>query len=463
MIHELVRTWYAANHRLDRALVDALAGRVQGRVLLPADDGYDTARMVCNASIDRRPAVIVQPAGTADVQAAVAFAVSNDLPLSVRGGGHGVSGAAIAGGGVTIDLRSMKRIRVDPVRRIAVAETGLTWAEFNAATQQDGLTVPSGKLSSIGLGGSTLGGGLGWLVRKHGLTIDHVRSAEIVTADGQVLIAGADEHSDLYWALRGGGGNFGVVTSFAFDLVPVATVYGGLVAFPISLAGTALRAYRDFIATAPEAMTTVAGLLTGPDGSRLVAFGSAYAGPAAEGERLLRPLTGIGAQVISAMSEMPYGRLLQMFETEAPGGMGLRMRAGFIKALDDALIDTLIARYETAPPSHPVVIISHLGGAMARVAADATAYPHRGEELVLEMIGGWHGPAHAAATERWVLDLWRAVQPKTTGAVPVGFLDVEGPDRVRAAYGPNWDRLVAIKRRYDPANLFRFNQNIDPA
>jgi hypothetical protein len=252
------------------------------------------------------------------------------------------------------------------------------------------------------------------------------------------------------------------VTSFDFNLVPVASVYGGLLAFPLPLAGKALRAYRDLIATSPDELTTVAGLLKGPDGSSLVAFGAAFVGPAAEGERLLRPLAEIGAPVISAMGEIPYGSLLKMFETGAPGAMGLRIRAGFINDLGDDLIETLIDRFAAAPPTHPVVIINHLGGAMARIAPDETAFPHRGEELALEVVGGWHGDVHAAETQQWVFDLWQAVQPHVKGAVPVGFLDDEGPERVKAAYGKNWDRLVAIKRRYDPANVFRFNQNISP-
>jgi FAD/FMN-containing dehydrogenase len=462
MVLEMTRSGVAPIRSLDQALVDALADKLLGEVILPGDDEYDAARTVANAAIDRRPALIVRPARTADVQAAVRFAVANDLPLSVRSGGHAVSGAAIVEGGVTIDLRSMTWIGGDPELRVARAETGLTWAELNAATQHHGLTVPSGKLSTIGVGGLTLGGGIGWLVRKYGLTIDHVRSAEIVTADGQALTVSADEHADLFWAIRGGGGNFGVVTSFEFDLVHLPTVYGGLVAFPFPLAGQALRAYRDFIATAPQELTTVAGLITGPDGSRVVAFGVAYAGPAEEGERALRPLLGIGEPVMSALSELPHGGLLRMFESGAPASLGLRIRAGFVEDLDDDLIDTLIERFAAAPASHPVVIVAHLDGAMARVAADATAFPHRGESLALEVVGGWPDPEHAAATERWVLDLWQAVQPHTTGNATVSFLDDEGPERIKAAYGQNWDRLVAIKRQYDPTNLFRSNHNIAP-
>lgn len=462
MVLVLNRTRTAPFRAPDRALVAALAGKIRGSLILPGDDEYDEARSVANAAIDRRPAVIVRPAGETDVQAAVKFAVANDLPLSVRSGGHAVSGAAIAEGGLTIDLRSMKGIRINPELRYATAETGLNWAEFNAESQKHGLTVPSGKLSTVGLGGLTLGGGLGWLVRKHGLTIDHINSARVVLADGSLVTASLYTHSDLFWAIRGGGGNFGVVTSFDFNLVPVGTVYGGLLAFPFPLAAKALRTYRDFIATVPEELTTVAGLIKGPDGSSAVAFGAAFAGPAAEGERLLRPLAEIGAPVISAMGELPYGSLLQMFETGAPGSMGLRIRAGFIDNLDDDLIDTLIDRFARAPSTHPVVIINHLGGAMARIASDETAFPHRGEVLALEMVGGWYGDVQAAATRRWVLDLWQAVQPHVNGAVPVSFLDDEEPERVRAAYGQNWDRLVAIKRRYDPANVFRFNQNISP-
>jgi FAD/FMN-containing dehydrogenase/ubiquinone/menaquinone biosynthesis C-methylase UbiE len=448
---------------LDWTRVDALEAQILGDILVPGDDDYDAARIVANAAIDRRPAIIVRPAREADVQAAVEFAVANDLPLSVRSGGHAVSGAAIVEGGVTIDLRSMKAIHVDPELRIATAETGLNWAEFNAETQKYGLTVPSGKLSLIGVGGSTLGGGLGWLARKHGLTIDHIRSARVVLADGSIVTASPAKNPDLYWAIRGGGGNFGIVTSFEFDLVPVSTVYGGLLAFPLPLAGKAFRVYRDVIATAPDELTSVAALLTGPDGSRMIAFAAAFIGPAAEGERLVRPLTEIGTPVMAAMGETTYGGLLKMFEDGASGQMGLRLRSGFVDGLDDDLIDTLIAQFATAPPAHCVVIINHLGGAMGRIAPDATAFPHRNETLALEMVGGWHGDLYAAETQQWVLDLWQAVQPHVNGAVPVSFLDDEGPARVKAAYGQNWDRLVDVKRRYDPTNLFRSNQNIPPA
>jgi FAD/FMN-containing dehydrogenase len=447
-----------------RSPILSLAARLRGEVLVPGNSGYDEARAIVNAAIDRRPRAIVRPAGTADVQAAVEFAAANGLPLSVRGGGHAVSGAAIADGGLTIDMRPLKRIRIDPERRLARAETGLTWAEFNAEAQKAGLTVPSGKFASIGLGGSTLGGGIGWLVRKHGLTIDHVRAAEIVTADGRALTVNADEHPDLYWAIRGGGGNFGVVTAIEFDLFPVATVYGGLVAYPLPLAGRALRVFREFIATAPEELTAVAAFWTAPDGSRLIVFGAAYAGPATAGERALRPLSAFANPIFSTFDERPYGAFLRMFEEDGkPGGMGLRIRAGFVREIGDGLIEALIDGFAAAPPSaHAVVILNHLGGAMARVAPDATAFPHRGETLALEAIGGWHGPDQAASTDQWVLDLWQAARPHATGAAPVGFLDAEGPARVRAAYGANWDRLVAVKRRYDPANLFRFNQNIAP-
>jgi hypothetical protein len=443
--------------------VERLARHIRGSVIQPFDTSYESERRVWNAAIDRRPAVIVRPSGPSDIQIAVRFAASQGLPLSIRSGGHAVAGSAVADGGVMIDMRSLKGLRIDPSRRIAHAETGLTWGEFNAESRHDGLTVPSGKLGGIGIGGSALGGGLGWLIRQHGMSIDHIRAAQMVTADGQLLNVNADEHPDLFWAIRGGGGNFGVVTSLTFSMVPVSMIYGGMVLFPVAFAGQVFRAFREVITTAPETLVLSAALLSGPDGSKLVAVGACFNGPVKEGERLLRPIVNAAPAVMVGLREIPYNGLLSAMDASAPGGMGHCLRGGFADALSDELIDRLVTGYAAAPSPHTTLIVNHVGGgAMNRVASDATPFPHRDARLLLEVIGSWGEGSGAIPTTEWTIDFWESLQPFTTGGVPVGMLSNEGPERVRAAYGHNYDRLATIKRWYDPDNLFHHNQNISP-
>ncbi|MCC6790550.1 MAG: BBE domain-containing protein [Thermomicrobiales bacterium] len=324
-----------------------------------------------------------------------------------------------------------------------------------------GLATPSGKLPGTGLGGLTLGGGIGWLVRKHGLTIDHLLAAEVVLADGQVVTASATEHQDLFWGLRGGGGNFGIVTRFTFRLLPVATVYGGLIAHPLSAAHDVLRFYREFIKTAPEELTTVAALMTHPQAGKMVAIAVTYTGPASDAGEALAPLAEFGSPAMAQLGEMPYTAMLNLMKDSAPKGFNRMQRSGFVERFGDGLIDRLVDAYAASRSSHNVVLIEHYGGAMSRVAPDATAFPHRNRDLNLLIDMGWAPGEDPAVGKGWGEALWTTVQPYLNGSVYINFLDDEGEARVKAAYGAaNFARLKELKRTYDPGNLFSQNHNV---
>jgi FAD/FMN-containing dehydrogenase len=438
-----------------------LAERFRGALIESGDARYDEARKLWNGAINRKPALIAQCADAYDVIAALDYATANGLEVAVRAGGHNVTGRAMNDDGVVIDLSKMKGIEIDLERRVARAEPGLTWGEYNEAVGAYGLVTPSGKISTVGVGGLALGGGIGWLARKYGMTIDNLISAQIVTADGRLLTASSIENPDLFWAIRGGGGNFGIAVSFQFRLHPLPQVYGGLVGWPLPAAKDVLRFYRDFIAASPDELTTVAVLLTTPDGQPAIGVAACYAGPVDEGELTLKPLVEFGEPVLAQLGAMPYHVLASMVDASG-ASHSAQWRSGNLGALTDEAIDLLVDSFAQVPTPQTVILIEQYGGAMGRIDSAATAFPHRHMTLNLCLDAGWSEQAEGYRALGWLHTLWEEIQPQLTPGVYVGFLDSEGSSRVKEAYLANYDRLAAIKAIYDPTNLFRGNQNIAP-
>jgi FAD/FMN-containing dehydrogenase len=436
----------------------------RGPLLRPGEPGYDTARTIDNAMIDRRPALIARCAGVADVLDALRFARAHDLLVSVRAGGHNVAGNAVCDGGLMIDLSLMKGIRVDPIARTARAQAGVTWGEFDVETQAFGLATTGGVISTTGIAGLTLGGGVGWLNGRFGLACDNLISADVVTADGQFLRASEQENTELFWGLRGGGGNFGIVTSFEYRVHPVGPiVLSGPVFHPAARAREVLRFYREWSAGEPDELTTYAGLLTGPDGSPLVGIVPCYAGPPEQGEKLVERLRKFGPPAVDMVGPMPYLAVQRMFDAAFPAGRYNYWKSSLTPEITDALIDTIVDHMTRVPSPYSAVMLEHYHGAYAARPASATAYSHRRPTYDVVIISNWTDPADNERNIAWTRSLFAAVQPETSEAVYVNFLDGdEGAERVRAAYGDNYARLVALKRQYDPTNFFRMNQNVRP-
>ena len=453
---------------------DDLAGVFRGELLLPESPGYDVARRIWNGAIDRRPACIALCSGVADVVEAVRFARRRDLLVAVRSGGHGVGGHAVCDDGLVIDLSAMKGIRVDPAARTVTAEGGVQWGELDRETQLHGLATVGGIVTHTGIAGLTLGGGIGWLMRKYGATVDNLLSADLVTADGDVVTASEVRNPDLFWGIRGGGGNFGIVTSFEYRLHRVGPiVLAGPIFYPLEHAQEVLRFYRDFAAAAPDELTTIFELSvaqplpflpTEMHGKPIVMVGACYAGRAQEGLEVVRPLKEFGNPIADLLEPMPYLALQSMFDPFVPHGWHRYWKSVELPQLTDAGIDTLMehASVQTSPRSYCIVF--QLGGALSRVAETETAYGQRDAAYNVAINAVWtpddtDGERHIA----WARGFFGALEPHAGGRVYVNFLGDEGPDRVRAAYGPQkYERLVELKRTYDPTNLFRLNQNIEP-
>ena len=451
---------------------DALAHTLTGPLIVPGDADYDEARQVWNGMIDRRPAMIARCQTAEDVVACVNFARQNDLLVAVRGGAHNVAGNATCDDGIVIDLSGMKQVTVDPVAGTATAQPGCTWADFDKATHTFGLATTGGLVSSTGIAGFTLGGGLGWLMRKYGMTCDNLRAAQVVTADGRRVRAAPDENADLLWGLRGGGGNFGVVTAFEYDVYPLTTVLAGLTLYPASSAAEVLRFFREFVSTAPDELTCIAIFLTAPPAPFVpaelqmkpaIAVAVCYAGDLEEGQRVLQPLRSFGQPAADLIGPMPYPVLQSMFDEGAPKGMQNYWKSAFLNDLSDGAIGVLVEAAAAMRSPLAALHIHHMQGALSRVSAEATAFGNRDAHFVLNIVGLWPDPTDSPANIAWVRDTYGGISPHGTGRSYVNFMADEGQDRVRAAYSQtNFDRLVALKRKYDPTNLFRLNQNIRP-
>jgi FAD/FMN-containing dehydrogenase len=458
---------------LDDAVLTELARQFHGELIRPADPAYDGARRVWNGAIDRRPALVARCTGVADVRAAVRFARERDLIVAVRGGGHNVAGSATCDGGIVIDLSPMKGLWVDPAARIARAQPGLLWGEVDRETQAFGLATPGGIVTHTGIGGLTLGGGLGWLMRRHGLTIDNLLSADVVTADGELLHTSADEHADLFWGIRGGGGNFGVVTSFEYRLHPIGPiVLAGVMLHPAAKAREVLAFYRECVATAPDELMTIIVLTMAPRapflpasvyGQPVVIIAACYAGSVEEGERAIAPLRRFGPTLADTIGPTPYVSHQALLDPGVPHGLGYYWKSEYVASLSEPLIETLANHAWNAATPESYTIIFHLGGAVGRQDPDGSAFEDRRAGHVVNIDAVWSEPGRAQACMAWTREFWEAIRPYSTGRVYVNFLGEEGQDRVRAAYGDaKYERLLGLKRTYDPTNLFRLNQNIRP-
>ncbi len=450
-----------------------LRGRFRGTLLRPGEEGYDEARRVWNGAIDRRPALVARCAGTDDVQAAVRFAREHDLPVAVRGGGHSVVGYGVTDGGVMIDLSQLKAVTVDPGARTARAAGGLTWAELDLATQRHGLATTGGSVSSTGIGGVTLGGGFGHLMRKHGLTVDNLRAADLVTADGDRVHADATTDPELLWGLRGGGGNFGIVTAFEYDLHAVGPmVLGGPIFWPLEQASTVLRFLREFGPTAPDELgIAIVAMLAPPMpflpaeryGTPVLGLLPVWCGDLAEGARVLAPLRGLGTPIGDLVRPVPYRALQSLLDTSAAPGNPSYWRSHRLPDLSDAVIDAITG--SVASITSPLSLLNGwvIGGAVSRVASGATAVGPRDPGFELRMIANWRpGDPDGDRHRRWVRQGWENLRPYSAGQFAT-FLSDEGPAGVRAAYGDRLGRLTALKNRYDPANVLALNPNIPPS
>jgi FAD/FMN-containing dehydrogenase len=420
---------------------------------------------VHNGLVDRRPALIVRCRTACDVVAALALADRTGLEVSIRGGGHNVAGRAVTDGGVMIDLAEMKAIAIDPDRATATAEGGVTWGELNDAAGAHGLGVTGGAVSGTGIAGYTLGGGLGWLMAKHGLAADNLLEVELVTAEGDVLRVDATSHPDLFWALRGGGGNFGVATSFTYRLHPVSTIVGGLIAHPFEAAPELLRFYRDAVAGASDDLTVFAGLVHAPDGSgmKLAALVVFHTGDPATAERDLEPFKTWGSPLVVEVGPMPYPAMNTILDAGYPAGSLNYWLSSFTRGLPDELIAVAIDRFASVPSPMTAILLEHFHGAVTRVGATETAVPHRREGWNLLIPSVWTDPAGTEANIAWSRETFAALRPHFAAGRWLNYLgDDQADDAVRAAYGPNYERLREIKRRYDPENVFHLNHNIAP-
>lgn len=443
------------------AAASALRASLRGQVLVPEDPGYEQARRIWNATADRMPALIARCANATDVQRALGFALDNDLPVAVRGGGHSLAGFSTCDGGVVIDLGLMRSVTVEPKARVARAEPGVTIAEFDRATQEWGLATTLGIVSTTGIAGLTLGGGLGWLMRKHGLACDNLRSIDVVTADGSLITASADDNAELFWGLKGGGGNFGIASSFEYRLHPVGPkVFGGLVAYAPESRRDLLRSYRDLTQTAPDELTAYAALTAAPDGSAVAAIAACYAGPVEDGERLLAPArSAVGAPLLDALGPLPYTDQQKLLDAAYPPGQYHYWKSCFLDDLTDEVIDVLADRFPAgqAPPLLEIVV-EHMGGT---IAAGDGAFEHRDARYDVLIDANWIDPADGERCVAWARDTAAALERYARGGY-VNYESDAGEKGVRKAYGDQYARLRSLKSRYDPQNVLRLNQNVEP-
>ncbi len=455
---------------LEESVIAGLQASLRGDLIQSDDESYETAREVYNAMIDKRPALIARCADVADVISAVNFAREQGLTLAIRGGGHNGAGLGTCDDGLVIDLSSMRGIRVDPVDRTVRVEGGATWGDVDHATHAFGLATPSGIISTTGVGGLTLGGGLGHLTRKCGLTIDNLLAADVVLADGSFVTASEDENEDLFWAIRGGGGNFGVVTSFLFRLHPISTVIGGPTLWPLEQAPEVMRWYRDFIANAPEDLNGFFAFLTVPPGppfpehlhlKKMCGIVWCYTGPKEKADEVFAPVLEVGTPALHGVGEMPYPALQGAFDGLYTPGLQWYWKADFINELSDEAIKEHM-KYAEGPTLHSTMHLYPINGAAHRVGKNDTPWSYREATWGMVIAGVDPDPGNKVIITDWARNYWEAIHPYSAGGAYVNMMMDEGQERVKAAYRDNYDRLAATKRKYDPQNLFRVNQNIRP-
>ena len=468
-----VQTMDAGSKAIAGETLDALRAKLRGSLCVPGDEGYDPARTLWNAMVDRRPGLVVRCLGASDVVNALKLAREQKLLVAVRGGGHNIAGMAVCDGGLLIDLSLMKSVRVDPASRTARVEPGATLADFDKEAQAFALATPLGINSTTGVAGLTLGGGFGWTTRKLGLTVDNLLSADVVTADGKLVRAGQDENEDLFWALRGGGGNFGVVTSFEFKLHPLGPeVLSGLIVHPLDQARELLPAYRRIAKEAPDELTAWVVMRKAPPlpflptewhGKEVLVFAVCYSGDMKAGEKAVQPLRALGKPIADVVSPHPFTGWQAAFDPLLTPGARNYWKSHDFTDLSDAAIGVVLDAVSNLPTPECEVFLAHIGGAMARVPADATPFPNRDAHFIMNVHTRWRDKAQDQACVAWARRLFEATAPFASGSVYVNFMPDDEGDRVQKAYGPNYRRLAQIKRRYDPDNLFRMNQNIRPA
>jgi len=457
---------------VDTKAVQELREAFHGRLVLPEDEAYEGARQIWNGMIDKHPAVIARCMGVADVVTAVTFAREHDLLTAIRGGGHNVAGSALCDDGIVIDLSAMRGVLVDPETRTARAQAGATWGDVDRETQVFGLIAPGGIVSETGIAGLTLGGGYSHTRRKYGLTIDNLRSVEIVTAAGEVLTASEDSHEDLFWALRGGGGNFGVVTAFEYELHelgPEVMTAGPM--YPFENAPTLLRKWRDYSEAAPDEVTSSGVLWHVPDqppfpagvrGEPIFVASAVYAGPVEEGREIMQPLRDFDDPLLDTSGAQSYLALQTKFDPFLPAGDRYFWKSRYLADLSDDAIDTAVEQMTRCPSPRTIVTVRARGGAIARVDPAETAFPDRDSPYMISIDSTWTDPADDEANVEWTREFWAAMEPFSSAGVHLNFAMAEGEDVLRATFGENYERLVAVKNTYDPENLFRVNQNIRP-
>jgi FAD/FMN-containing dehydrogenase len=442
--------------------LQSLKSAFRGQLLTAEDPEYDQARKIWNASIDKHPKLIARCAGVADVVDAINYGRTNDLLTAVRGGGHNVGGRALCDDGLVIDLSGMRSVHVNPATRTVRVQGGATLGDLDRETHIFGLAVPCGIVPKTGIGGLTLGGGVGWLLRNYGMSIDNLISCQVVTADGVALIASDSENKDLFWALRGGGGNFGVVTSFEFQAQPVHTVLGGLVLYPRDRGVDVIRRFRDYIQTAPDELTAYAALLHGPDGTPLTAVIACYCGDLEDGEHVLAPLRSFDGPVLDAIQPMPFPVMQSLLAASFPDGNYNYWKSTLQRSLTDDAIAAIVEHGNRMTSPLSAVVLEYYGGAAARVPSDATAYPHRGLPWDILFIAQWTDKAETTAQRDWARSGEDILRPFSENAHLLSALDVENEEVIHSAFGSNLSRLTEIKKKYDPNNFFRVNQNIRP-
>jgi hypothetical protein len=442
--------------------IEQFRATFRGEVIQPGDSDYEMARKIWNASIDKHPGIIARCSGVADVVVAVNFARENDLLVAVRGGGHNVAGRALCDDGIVIDLSGMKGIYVDAKNHTVRVQGGATLGDLDRETHLYGLAVPAGVISKTGIAGLTLGGGVGWLVRKYGLTCDNVLSFDIVTADGKPRVASATENEDLFWALRGGGGNFGVVTSFEFRAHPVSTVLGGMVLYSRDQAVEVLRFYRDFTQSAPEELTAYVALLHTPDAIPAVAVIACYCGDVAEGETVFKPLRTFSSPMVDMIQPMPFPQMQTFLDAGFPHGNYNYWKSTFLREFSDEAIAVLVEHANRATSPLSGVVVEYYGGAASRVGVSETAFAQRQAQYEVGILAQWVDPGESQRHIEWARDLADAMRPFSSGSYLLNFLGEEGEDTIQAAFGSNYNRLMAVKKKYDSKNFFCLNQNIKP-
>jgi FAD/FMN-containing dehydrogenase len=449
---------------LDESAAARLKARLRGELLLPDDETYDDTRRVWNGLIDHRPALIARCAGVGDVIEAITFARRYDVLVSVRGGGHNIAGKAVCTGGLMIDLSRMRSVVVDPLNRTARVEGGATLGELDGAAQKYGLATTAGVVTHTGVAGLTLGGGVGRLARKYGLACDNLLSVDLVTTDGQVVRTSATENPDLFWGVRGAGANFGVATSFEFRLHPVGPgVLGGVVIHPLEQAEAALRFYYEYSHSAPDELSADAFFLTSPDGDPVFAISACYIGSLEQGERVLETLRRFGPPLADEIGRVAYTELQAAGDAFFPIGLRYYWKSHFLEEIADDAIEAMVSHFARVPSPRSLIGFQQFGGAVSRIAPSETAFRHRNAQYDNFAASVWADPRELEVHQQWVREWWEMMSPFSIGAEYVNNLGEEGEDRVRAAYGDNYGRLVALKDKYDPTNFFRLNANIQPS